>query len=603
MKLSLGKKLILGGVSLVTLPLLFMAIVSYLNASGSLRENANALLQAKSEDMATMVERILRSEMQTPGAVANTSFARDVLLDAAAGHMNAEKKTAADAELHRILKLLGENYEGLWIVDAKGHMQAGVLLDGSTKAYAGMVIADRRYHQQMLQTSKPAIGEPVISKVNGRPISVLISPIFHEGQLLGGVGLSITLDYLSNVVSSAKLGKTGYAFMSAKDGVVLAHPKTENVMKLEIAKLVGMERLMESIRTGRSGILNYVFYGVPKTAACSFVGSTGWAVVATQDDEEFLASAHRMRNLSILMAFACMVIVGAICWWFARGISRPIEQVILGLLQGAQEVTAASRQVSSASQGVASMASEQAASLEETSASLEELSSMAVQNADNSRKASEQMVSSGRLAESANMEAQQLAKSMQEIQSASNETAKIIKTIDDIAFQTNILALNAAVEAARAGEAGAGFAVVAEEVRNLASRSAEASRNSSQLILGSNEKINKGVEQANSTGASFATIVRQTTEISTILKEVVVASQEQSKGISEINRAVAQMDKAVQSNASSSEETASAAEELNAQSELIRSYVENLSKLVHGDARHSESQKTEALALLDGSHS
>ena len=151
------------------------------------------------------------------------------------------------------------------------------------------------------------------------------------------------------------------------------------------------------------------------------------------------------------------------------------------------------------SQTLSEAASEQAASIEETSSSLEEMASMTKSNAAGTAKANELMAGAMETIEKANTSMDRLTVSMREIAGASEETQKIVKTIDEISFQTNLLALNAAVEAARAGEAGAGFAVVAEEVRNLALRAAEAARNSSNLVADIVGKIRSGEQLVNAT--------------------------------------------------------------------------------------------------------
>jgi methyl-accepting chemotaxis protein len=172
--------------------------------------------------------------------------------------------------------------------------------------------------------------------------------------------------------------------------------------------------------------------------------------------------------------------------------------------------------------------------------------------------------------------------SMKDITDSSSKISKIIKVIDEIAFQTNILALNAAVEAARAGEAGMGFAVVAEEVRNLAQRSAQAAKDTAALIEESIEKSTVGSRKLDLVAERIKAITANSNQVKTLVDEVNVGSTEQARGIEQIAQAITQMEQVTQKTAANAEESASASEELNAQSETLKDVVERLAAMVGG---------------------
>jgi methyl-accepting chemotaxis protein len=207
---------------------------------------------------------------------------------------------------------------------------------------------------------------------------------------------------------------------------------------------------------------------------------------------------------------------------------------------------------------------------------------MTKQNADNASTADKLMKESKQMVERANHSMGELTISMNDISRASEETSKIIKTIDEIAFQTNLLALNAAVEAARAGEAGAGFAVVANEVRNLAMRAAEAARNTSTLIEGTVKKVKEGSDLVGRTNAVFSEVSKSAVKVADLVAEIAAASSEQAQGIDQINKAVMEMDKVTQQNAANAEESASASEEMNAQAAQMKQIAGDLRFIVEG---------------------
>jgi methyl-accepting chemotaxis protein len=263
-------------------------------------------------------------------------------------------------------------------------------------------------------------------------------------------------------------------------------------------------------------------------------------------------------------------------WTIGQGVTRPLNAVIQGLTEGAQQVSSASGQVSQASQQVAQGSGEQASGIEETSSSLEEIASMTKQNASNAAEANGLMSEVGGLVNRGKESMDRLNAAIEEIKRSSDATSRIVKTIDEIAFQTNLLALNAAVEAARAGDAGKCFAVVAEEVRNLAQRAGEAARNTAALIEGSVKNADQGVSVASETAKALKEVTTSVQKVSELVSEIAAASKEQAQGIEQVATAVAQMNQVTQANAANSEESASASEELNAQVEQVNSMIQEL---------------------------
>ncbi|MGO8697394.1 MAG: bacteriohemerythrin [Limisphaerales bacterium] len=292
-----------------------------------------------------------------------------------------------------------------------------------------------------------------------------------------------------------------------------------------------------------------------------------------------------MSTMKTMAAGGGMVLVLVLAGFYffnRRSIVRPLSAAIEQLESVSEQTESASHEITSSSHSLAEGASEQAASLQQTSASLEEMSSMTKRNSESAQKANELAKQARSAAESGVADMQSMKIAMDAIKASSDDIAKIIKTIDEIAFQTNILALNAAVEAARAGEAGMGFAVVAEEVRNLAQRSAQAAKETASKIEGAISKTAQGVQISSKVAAALNDIVVKARQVDELAAAVASASNEQTQGIEQINMAVGQMDKVTQSNAAAAEESAASAQELSAQANIMKESVRELVRLVGG---------------------
>ncbi len=250
-----------------------------------------------------------------------------------------------------------------------------------------------------------------------------------------------------------------------------------------------------------------------------------------------------------------------------------LSQTLLRIVEASNQVGAGSGEISEASQTLSQGATETAASLEEISASATEIGQQAKHNAETATQANQLAMVAKTAAETGSQRMKGLNTSMSAITESSAQIAKIIKTIDDIAFQTNILALNAAVEAARAGRHGKGFAVVAEEVRSLAARSAKAARETADLIEGSTGRVDDGNRMAKETAAALAEIVGGIVKVGDLVGEMAAASNEQAHGIAQISQGLGQIDKVTQQNTATAEETAAASEELSGQADELRALI------------------------------
>ncbi|MFD2366301.1 methyl-accepting chemotaxis protein [Pseudoduganella sp. GCM10020061] len=259
-----------------------------------------------------------------------------------------------------------------------------------------------------------------------------------------------------------------------------------------------------------------------------------------------------------------------------------LVDIVAQVRNGTETIGTASREIAAGNIDLSSRTEMQASALEKTASAMEELTSTVKQNADNAREANQLAAQASDVARKGGDVVSQVVDTMGSINASANKIVDIIGVIDGIAFQTNILALNAAVEAARAGEQGRGFAVVASEVRNLAQRSAAAAKEIKTLIGDSVEKVERGSKLVGQAGVTMDEVVSSVKRVTDIMSEIADASQEQSRGIEQVNMSIIEMDSMTQQNAALVEEAAAAAQSLQDQAgELAR--VVSIFKLTEGE--------------------
>ncbi|MDD2463881.1 MAG: methyl-accepting chemotaxis protein [Desulfobulbus sp.] len=595
---SIGFRLIAGGCVAVALPLLVVGFLAVSKSSTALSETARNNAASQAHNLAALIESTLDAQLKTAAAHAVDTNVRLIGEKIKKGGLDA---ATADIALLRQqmkdkFKQLDASYLGIFVTDDKGYMYTGELASGAE--YKGVNLSDMDYFQKAKSSGKPVAGEVVHSKVTGDVIYVLCAPITSlSGEFLGIFGLSLRAEPLTQHVSSVKVGTSGYAFMCNNKGLIIAHPKKELEMKLDLTTLPDMADITKAMVAGNQGALNYVFRGVPKIAGYAPVPLKGWSVAVTQDEAEFLAASNSIRNSILLTTLVATVLVCGVVLVFSRSITLPLKQAVAGLQDIAQgegdltmrlqvtsrdeigelarwfnifieklqgiigDIAGNTRSIDASSQDLAKIATDLASSSDDTSHRADSVAAAAEEmttNLNNVAAAMEQsttntsMVASaaeemtatiGEIAHNAQeahtislaavQQAETTSIRMAELGKAAQAIGKVTEAITEISEQTNLLALNATIEAARAGEAGKGFAVVANEIKELAKQTASATQD-----------IKKQIEEVQDTTATTVLEINQISEVINNVNEIVSiissAVGEQSSATQEIANNIAQ---------------------------------------------------------------
>jgi len=504
------------------------------------------------------------------------------------------RKAASDAMYFSIatleLGLLKEGYkfyEAICIADSHGEIVAS-----SDPNMAEKISYARWEPFEKSLDGHVAVSDVINSKTTGNYIFAVSVPIKEREEIVGVFFGLVDLSYFSrNFIDPVKIGKEGYGFLINSQGKVIAHPDKSQVMELDLSKLDLGKKILDKSK----GMIESQFNDIPQLVAFEKAKDLGWTMVVIANTKEIFAPANRLRLVNISLTIGIVIIAALIIFFIARSVAKPINHVIGMLRDMAQHVNSEAAHVSAASISMADKTSEQASSLEETGSSMEKMSSQIKQNAEHATQVDNLMKEANRILNKGNESMNKLTLSMGDISKTSEETQKIVKSIDEVAFQTNLLALNAAVEAARAGDAGAGFAVVAGEVRNLALRATDAARNTALLIEESVKKIKDGSEIVTITNDDFSGVAISSSEVGQLIAEISSASREQAEGIEQINKAIAQIDSATQRNAANAQESAAASAEMNALAQEMRGVINGLARIT-GVKTHKKSRNKRVMS-------
>jgi methyl-accepting chemotaxis protein len=311
--------------------------------------------------------------------------------------------------------------------------------------------------------------------------------------------------------------------------------------------------------------------------------SIEWEMVAKINANEALQTVNTLKKWMIVITVIGILTIITAIFLFTRYIDNNLHLIVSKLTRTVEEVNGAASGIAAVSSQLAEGSSEQAASIEETSAELKELESLSQKSADDSQETNNRAVETSSTAQKGSKVVAELVVAMENMVEGGNKINGVVKEIENVAFQTNLLALNAAVEAARAGEAGAGFAVVSEEVRNLAQRVKESAQTTTTMVENNKKLAAEAIKKVTNTKESLDDILSSTEKVAALINGIAMASDNQAKGVEQIEKAISEMNNVVQANSANAEEASSASEELSAQASSLKYMVEEFSIFIDGE--------------------
>jgi methyl-accepting chemotaxis protein len=552
-------------------------------------------------DLAGLVGHMLNAEMEVAKALAANRMTRETMGNLSDGPEDDRQRLmqALFEDLSDAFKGINgkQQYQGLYVADASGRILTGILENG--QEYNRVSVAANDAFTRAKSSGQASLGEMIRSQATSKLIVPIAAPLFSsDNRFLGTVGLVLKAEYFTELIPNKKSGKTGYAFMVNNRGILIAHPKADYILSKNLAEEPDMQAIMGQMLSGKIGVEEYVFTNIEKIAGFSPVGLNGWSVAFTQNSDEFLATAHDLRNVILIVICCALGIVTILLLSAIRKIVRPINAAVAGLKDIAQgegdltmrlhvktrdevgelatwfnlfieklqqiirDVTAGVQTVASSSTELsrisgqmhegAQMASDKsntvATAAEEMSANMNNVAAAMEQSTTNTNivaTAAEEMSSTiGEIAEHAEKarlisdnaakRAHEASDNINELGESAKSIGKVIETITEISAQVNLLALNATIEAARAGEAGRGFAVVANEIKELAKQTAAATYDIKDKVGSIQGTTAKTVQQ-------IAEINAVITDVNEVVSSIATAVEEQSAATQEIANNVNQM--------------------------------------------------------------
>jgi len=582
---SIRNKILFPTIALLALGMGLCSAISYVRSGEALEKALVGEIQERTQSTVAILGNWLKDRKLDAQIWGAQKVFQTAVKDSFVG--KAARKSANEQLAY--LKEVYGYYENICLADLRG-----AIVSAADQTVIGKVdVSDRDYFKQALG-GNVAVSDVISSRGTGNPIFVIAVAV-RDGDQVGGVLFSVVdvSAFSAQFVDPIKVADTGYAYMYNEEGLIIAHPEKDNILKLNIKEYEFGRQMLKR----KDGNLDYTFKGIGKKAAFKTVGELGWSVAVTAPIDEIMAPVKALGKYNLILAMIVIVAAAALVFLMAKMITKQLNQVVNGLRDAAEgdgdltkridvrshdevgelgrwfnvfvekiqgiiaDVAQNSHKLNSSSKSLSSISQHMSAAADQTSGKAttvatasEEMSSniqsvaaameQATNNINRVASASEEMTATineiaqntekaRAITEDAVGQAGVASEQVDQLGSAAKEIGKVIESITDISEQVNLLALNATIEAARAGEAGKGFAVVANEIKELARQTATATCDIKQRVeeiqLSTKGTINK-----------IDTISKVVNDVDDIVSTIATAIEEQSAATREISGNVAQ---------------------------------------------------------------
>ncbi len=590
--ITLKSKLIVGSILLAVIPLSVVGLFSIFQSSNALVGAAKGQARQIAENLSVMTEIAIEQEIK----LAREMSLEPLVVNAALKTLEAGKENAkADLEsldrfFVKVYDQIGSDYDLLFLADAEGLTIADST--GGSLREKKISVADRDYFISA-RNGKITIGAPVKSRASGKPVFVVAIPLKTDaGRFAGIYGAVVKLDKLSEKISRVRVGKTGYPFMIEKTGIVMAHPKPEYILELNLGKQEGMESFIGRMVDQKTDVDNYRFKGVDKIAGFAPVQSTGWSIAVTQDEAEFMAPVYSIRTMVLIAGavFLGIAVLGVL--WFVRGIMMQlghdpseIAKVADSIARGdltvefqadGKQITGVYANMKTMTENLTAMFRDIQGGVHTLTSSSTELSTISEQMASNAGQTSEKSNNVAAAAE-------EMTTSMNSVAAATEQTTANIQMIvaaaEEMSVTINEIAKNTAKGSHTTAEAVRKAEEVSEKVNALGKAAMEISKVTDTIADISSQTnllaLNATIEaaRAGSAGKGFAVVAGEikalaqqtagaTHEIGEKIQDVQATTQESVKAIRSIVEIISDINTVVTSVAAAIEEQSATTQEI-----------------------------------------